>query len=462
VIELAWFAAGAAATAAATILLRARGGKSLDQERPARPNRAAASPSEQPSVAPVAAELLQEPSPHAALPAIAAQTTPSRPTPRDARAFAVSLAEELASLASGVEGRAHALIECAPHREMLPAAAEGLLAAILRLRTLHRKLVAFGQDRGQESGSTNLGELVSSLTDELQHMQLGIELRWDPPPMLPSVAANREVVREALLFLCSALLRAERGATRLSIAAELCLAETTPTLHLELALEWVAECHGANTDPDSDVAFSIEHEAAANLLRSQGGEVAFTHLPGRSACALVCLPALVSEGLLPETTRTERSLDENQAEHTPVEPGRNATETPPPAPEPMPQQLAPQHRYGGALVLESDPSVRAMLASELKATGRAVFACADGASARSFLAATPERFEVLIVDHQNRLEEDDALGKTIRLMAPGLKICVLSPKSQFAPGAWPQAYRIEKPFGVHELRTALASVLAGG
>src|SRR5262249_57418216 len=43
---------------------------------------------------------------------------------------------------------------------------------------------------------------------------------------------------------------------------------------------------------------------------------------------------------------------------------------------------ARRHDYGGVLVLESDPTVRAMLASELKAWGRAVFACADGAAVR--------------------------------------------------------------------------------
>lgn len=441
-IELAWFAAGAAVTAAATMLLRTRGGRQAGKvTAPGIPERLPNAPVQTP-----------EPAPASTAPVDAPNTGCHNGTaPHGTRAFAISLAEELASLASGVEGRAHALIECAPHRAMLPAAAEGLLAAIHRLRTLHRKLVAFGQDRNPESGSTDLSELVTSLSDELQHMQLGLEVRWDPPPILPRLAANRDVVREALIFLCAALLRAERGATRLSITAELCFTEVDPTLQLELGLEWVVERTGSRANPGSDAGFSIEHEAAANLLRSQGGDVVFSHLPGRSACAVVRLPALVVADLPAE------------------QPGEQAVATGPeaipaaiPAPVQTLQQPAARHRYGGALVLEADPSVRAMLASELKATGRAVFACADGASARSFLAATPERFEVLIVDHHHRLEGDDALGETIRSMAPKLKICVLSPTGPRTPGAWPEVFRIEKPFGVHELRTALATVLAGG
>ncbi len=444
-IELAWFAAGAAVTAAATVLLRTRG-RTQASSGPQDGNQPGSPPSR---------PLPQQEPPAAPQAPARGHANQAVTPPHDPRAFAISLAEELASLASGVEGRAHALIECAPHRAMLPAAAEGLLVAIHRLRTLHRKLVAFGQDRSPESGSTDIGELVISLSDELQHMQLGLEVRWDPPPILPRLAANRDVVREALLFLCAALLRAERGATRLSITAEQCFAEATPVLELELGLEWVVERTSGRTDPGSDAGFSIEHEAAANLLRSQGGEVTFSHLPGRSACAVVRLPALVWTSAQVEA-RNE-AAPRKEAPSTAVEgpPAEPSVQSPAPV-------TAQKHRYGGALVLEADPSVRAMLASELKATGRAVFACADGASARSFLAATPERFEVLIVDHHHRLEGDDALGETIRSMAPDLKICVLSPANGHTPGAWPQVFRIEKPFGVHELRTALATVLAFG
>jgi CheY-like chemotaxis protein len=114
------------------------------------------------------------------------------------------------------------------------------------------------------------------------------------------------------------------------------------------------------------------------------------------------------------------------------------------------------------LVVESDPSVRAMVASELKATGRAVFACADSTSARTFLEATPDRFELLIVDHPQRLDGGDALAATIRTVAPGLKIFVMAAGTHAPNEAWPRVHHIQKPFGVHELRHALASVLAAG
>jgi hypothetical protein len=90
-----------------------------------------------------------------------------------------------------------------------------------------------------------------------------------------------------------------------------------------------------------------------------------------------------------------------------------------------------------------------------------VFACADIAAARSFLEATPDRFEVLIVDHAQRLDADTTLLPTIQRRVPDLKICVLGQSASAATG-WPEVHCIQKPFGVHELRRALASVLAGG
>ncbi|MDO8349405.1 MAG: hypothetical protein Q7T30_04155 [Planctomycetota bacterium] len=403
--ELAWFAAGAAATIAATQLLR---GHLVRRNRVSTPP---AARDQEPAGSDVDAEVDR------------AAT----------RRLAISLAEELADLASGVEGSAHSLIENAPDRATLPAAAERLGDAVQRLRTLHSKLIAFGQGANAMTGPTDLDQIVSSMTDELQRLQLGLELQWDPPTELPSVATSPEIVRLALLFACSALLRAEHGATHLSIEAEVWLANAEPWIQIELALEWVAEAEGSSRDLGGDVGGAVDRQAATNLVRSQGGEVTFTHLPGRSARALLRLPAAqdpaTAEPALPVTLAT--------AAHAPV-----------------------RHRYGGALVLEADPSIRAMLADELKATGRAVFACADGASARSFLEATPERFELLIVDHRHRLDAGDPLGQTIQSLAPRLKICVLSPRGEPLPG-WPAVHCIRKPFGVHELRAALATVLAG-
>ena len=129
--------------------------------------------------------------------------------------------------------------------------------------------------------------------------------------------------------------------------------------------------------------------------------------------------------------------------------------------ESAPAAEAP-HNFGGALVLESDPTLRAVLSRELKASGRAVFACADGASAHTFLQATPDRFELLIVDDAHQLDEHTPLARTIREQVPDLKICLIAPNPATPPSTWPALHCLEKPFGVHELRRKLASILTVG
>lgn len=366
-----------------------------------------------------------------ALPPVSPEPVPLAPpsVPVDTRQLVCTLAEEVANLASGVEGRAHLLVEAAVDRQQLPAAAEALLTEVQRLRTLHGKLLAFGHARAIEPGATAFDELLPSLVGDLEAMQLGLELHREGASQLPPIAAGPTTVRDALLFLFAAMLRVERGATHLAIATEPCLLGETTAVQIQLALEWRTEALPQPGNLATDASYALEVEAAQHLIHAHGGKLRLAHLPGRSVRAIVLWPAARS--------------------------GQGSTPAGPGAQTPI-------HRYGGALVLESDPAVRAMLGRELKATGRAVFACADGAAARSFLEATPDRFELLILDHPDRLDSGDALGATIRAVAPDLKIFVLTASPATPSAAWPRLHHIQKPFGVHELRTALASVLAAG
>lgn len=374
--------------------------------------------------------------------ATAAPATLDLPTPRasvEAHALALAMAQELADITSGVEGRAHHLIEAAPAREQLPAAAEALLSAVQRLRTLHGKLLAFGQRRSPTTGQCDAATIVRGLVRDLAEMQFGIELRLELPPRLPPLAVHADTVRDTMLFLCAALLRTERGATHLSIAAEVGYTHETPCVQLELALEWGSE-HAATTLLDNP-GFALDLEAANNLAADHGGEVTVFHLPGCSVRAVVAWPAATGDIEIEQALATTAG----------------AAAEPATAPA-----AASGHGYGGTILLETDPAIRAVLANELKATGRAVFACADGAAACSMLAATPDRFELLVVDHPQRLEAGDPLAQTIRALTPGLKIFVLGQEGCQGLAAWPRLHFLQKPFGVHELRHALATVLAAG
>lgn len=370
-------------------------------------------------------------------PAAEPQEVQTRVTP-ETHELALSMAEELASLVSAAEARAHHLIEAAPTRNDLPGAAEAMLAAMGRFQHLHSKLVAFGRARPVETGTTDVLELIGGLGDQLQQMQLGLELRWDPPGELPQIAAAPNAVRDAMLFVCGALLRAERGATRLTFTVERSFSAAQPTIKIELNLEWITVPERRDAPAAIDQMFALDWEAAKHLVHSQDGELTLSHLPGKAVHAVVRLPMALPQ----------------------------ATEGAPPEPAPAQPQASPEgasastHSFGGALVLESDPALRAVLARELKASGRAVFACADGASAHTFLQATPDRFELLIVDDARHLEDHTPLARTIRESAPELKLCLVTPSSAPLPDSWPALQTLKKPFGVHELRRMLASLLA--
>lgn len=354
--------------------------------------------------------------------------------PTEVERIALSLANELACLTSGIEGSAHGLIDAAPDRARLPRAAEALLAAVQRLRTLHTKMVALGQGNDPADGVTAIDAVIKALAVELPHLQLGLQVRWETRRALPEVRASFDVVRDALLFLCSALLRAERGASILAIDAEHTFAHDEPAVQLLLSLEHAGDVPNDAATRTPDRSWQFDYEAAANLIRAQGGRVEVSHRPGQAVQAIVRLPVAATAAA--------------------------ALATPPvPIPTPPAASAAVAHDYGGALVLEADAATRAMLAAELKAGGRAVFVCADGAAAESFLRATPQRFELLIADDARHLATGSSLATAIRELTPHLKLCVLG-----RPGAGPAEFGVAqylpKPFGVHELRQALASLLA--
>ena len=398
---------------------------------------AAVQPPDPTNATPAVAPRIEPPAPPAPEPAPSAGAIPTCPA-LDAVQLARSLADELATLVSGVEGRAHHLIETAPDRRQLPLAAEALLAAVQRLRHLHGKLVAFGRNRALEPGRTSLEAALVAITDELRTQQFGVEVRRESAAHLPMLGVGPGVVHDTLRFVCAAMQRAERGATNLSISTELCFRDDEPVVQVELVLEWSHESPSNGHTPFADPAYTLDVEAANHLIHGHGGELALSHLPGCSIRAVLRWP-LAMRTAEAEAQAAPAVLAE--AAHQPVQAG---------------------HRYGGALLLEADAAVRDLLSRELKATGRAVFACADGAAARSFLLATPERFELLVVDHQERLDDDQALAATIRTVAPRLCILVLAPVTPPALLAWPELRHVAKPFGVHELRQALASIPAAG
>ncbi|MFN9277235.1 MAG: hypothetical protein ACK6D2_16065 [Planctomycetota bacterium] len=391
--------------------------------------------------APTPAERTASPAPPAPAAPAPAAPAPAAPARDRTAALAHSAATELATLASGIEGSAYALVEAAANRRDVPLAAEALLGAVRRLRSLHARLGALGGlgARTNAVGTTDVLRLVARLTNELQRAHVGLELQWQPPDHLPAIAAPHEATFDALASACHALLRAEAGATRLALAAEACYDGLQPHVRIECTVEWTGEGGAATADLLDDATVAIDRDAARVLAAAHGGEATFQQLPGHAARVIVRWPAAAASAAEPAVVLPAVA----------------------PAVAPAGSDVRRRHRYGGALLLEADPGVRAMLAAELKAAGRAVFVCADAPAASTFLRATPERFEVLIVDRDERLA-DRELAAALRSVAPAVENVSLDAHASADLAPWPHMRRVRKPFGVHELRRALASLPAAG
>lgn len=409
--ELAWFVAGGAVAALVAALWPRRRARPVQAAPPPRP--LPARPQQQPAPAPAA-------------------RPPKAP---EARTFAAAAAEQLASLISGVEGNTQLLIEAAADPAQVARNAERLWQSLQRLRRFHAKLAAYVQPPPCAEGITDVHALLEGMRQELAQGQLGLSLSSHVPRGSPLLQASPAVLHCALLGLCAALRHLERGAERLSVSAEPDFEAEEPTMQLELHLAWDEEPQRSLAHAPDLAAFELELGAAQNLLRSLGGVVQVMHQRGKQAQALVQLR-------IAPATAVAASQQALLVE------------------EPLVEIPQPRHPWAGVLLIEHDPEVRALLASELKACGRSVFVCPDSAGARTLLQATPERFELLIVDRDAQLDAQSPLAMAAADLCPDLKLCVISSSEGSSSELPAKVHRIKKPFGVLELRAALKTALA--
>lgn len=346
-----------------------------------------------------------------------------------ARTLAAAVAEQLADLASGVEGNAQRLIEATARPGKHHDGADPLWSAVQRLNRLQCKLRALTVPPPADAGPTDPAEVLDEVRSWLQSVHFGLTVELELPDDLPPVRASHRVLENALVCAAEALLQLERGAMRLVLSAQSQYEGDTPEVAIALDLEWTddpveAPC-GARTEVQE-----LECAAAHHLIRSQGGSLEVLHMPDHHLAQAMVRIGAASPRL---------------AEVAPL----------------VRERPQPRHRYGGVLLLEPDPAIRSMLAAELKARGRNVFACADGDAVRVLLQTTPDRFELLIVDQRTRAESGHQLAESSARLCPGLKVCLIAAEAADEP---PQdlrhrLHRLSKPFGIRDLRLLLEDLL---
>ncbi len=350
-----------------------------------------------------------------------------------------SVGNELANLVSGVEGHAQILCEVVGEPDQVPVCAEQLWIAVRRLRSFSEKLLSYARPATPERRSTDLRGLFYGIRQEVEdHLAGAVQVRLQIGAALPYADTDGATLRHATMFLVDAILAVEPDASELvfevlsRVEAETGADEDESAPVVEIRIMVDAEVAARGRDVTAgDV--SLGYQAAHALLERIGGSLSFVHHAGLTTTASIVLPASAEA---PEPPQETESLGDEA-----------------------------EHPYGGVLILEADPSIRSMLAREMAQQGRHTFRCTNGTAARSLFGATPERFELLILEEDARLESGADLAADALLQVPTTKVLLLvqgqpgRDLSDEYPGRW---LAVRKPFGLMELREALVTLLGSG
>jgi len=359
------------------------------------------------------------------------------------------LGADLAGLASGVEGQAQLLCEALGQPDEVAARAEQLWESVRRLRFFSEKIQSFGKVNDLEQSSTNVRLLLAALTLEIEDYSSGsLQVGLQVAPSLPSAMANAEALRVSLLLLIEGVLALEPDSNHLVLQASAEESEDG-SLSVRIDIEAILDEEFQHNDrPDPLTQYSCL--AARNLLAAQGASFTLDHSPGLNALASITLAATG------KPLDAWESDDEDEGDEQTSDPTAVAARRPP---------THDRHHFGGVLIMEGNPTIRDMLARELAKTHRNVIACADGMAGRTLFEATPERFEVLILERDSRRLRGEELARIALARDERLRIMMLHPKPGIPPAPGlinhPGLVVLHKPFGLMELRNCLAEVTGG-
>jgi len=366
---------------------------------------------------------------------------------RNLETLATGVGKDLASLASSVEG--HAQLLCEGHAQLLCERngtsgqvierAERLWESVRRLRFFSEKMQAFARVEAVTLRPTRVTPVLRALIHEIEDYAGGsLEVALNTAPSLPMALVDTHSLRQALLFLIESVLSLEPNAPGLTISAQ---TELNEDMDAEVLIEIQAESEElveSSEESATDIRFS--YVAARNLLEAQGAWVSLSHRPGLSVVASVSLKATTSEAT---------------SAPTPVVLPRRDSEIDPPE----------THEFGGILILDRNPGIREMLTNELGRLGRNVVGCDEGRAAQSLYSATPERFELLILEQDARRLSGNTLAAQAMAERQDVRVILLTSGPQGASATAtsdPRCVRIPKPFGLMELRSVVSDLLGIG
>lgn len=343
-----------------------------------------------------------------------------------------TVGSDLAGLASAIHGATERLFEALGDPAQVQQGAGDLWSAANRLQRFGQKLLAFYPSPGNDPvAPLDVTDVAESLRADCLEEHMGsIEVDLHSAPDLPAALSNHHHLSHALRFLLEGLLSLAPNAQHIFVGLRRHAGDEAPAVQVEMRVAATPD-HA----PTSFAAQRLElgYRAAQNLMHRCGGRVSLSHAVGGESAAFLVMPA------------TDESPEASEAA---CEPDRAMSE----------------HSYGGVLVLEADPVLRTVIATELRMSGRSFSTCADGASAQALLEATPERFELVIAEQDARLLPGDVLIHDALTRFEELKALLLVDGVTPMP-PWMERHSerfavLPKPFQPSDLRDRLSQLVA--
>ena len=355
------------------------------------------------------------------------------------QALAGGSGREIGDLATAIEGHANLLCEAIGDPVRVAERAEQLWTSVRRVRLFSEKLLSFSHPPEIDSIPMELIDLLDDMRSDLESYGSGaFQVRFENAPFLPPANVDPEKLRLAVLFLVDTLLELQPDTRQISLRAFTALPEDEgPIVSIELCAE-----HDGDTPVRTQATSNLQlgYLAARNMLEGMRAHLAFEHVEELDVSCQIMLAAVLDSDIPVIDAANKPKQIRDQRVNAPS-----------------------RHHFGGILILEDDRSVRELLAMELGRSGRNILTCTDGAAARSLIEATPERFELLVLDSAAPMESGDHLAMHAFDLEPAFKILLLTDALSFPPARDPsltgRLAELRKPFSLSDLRDAVRYLL---
>lgn len=371
------------------------------------------------------------------------------------------VAHELNNVLSAILSRASALAETVPPDGGSRDDFDAIVAAARQGSAIVNNLLGFAGSRVSRRVKVDVGTLLEEIAARaVRQAPPTVEVRVSVAEDIPEIVGDRLQLAEGLWQLCLNGLAAMPRGGCLGIEAIAERVEADSSDYPRLAQGSYARLRVTDTGEgmsDEVQAHAVEPfystrslgqgvglglSMASGVARSHNGELSFASVSGRGTTVTIMIPELVRA---------------RSATASPTGPGAASPGGP------RSPTLA-SGSAGTALIIDDDDMVREALGVIMKHLSYRVVEAGDGPEALQLFARTPEAFAVVLLDMQMPVMEGDEVLRRLMKINPSVPVLISSgyDKGRISPDLFMvgQVGYLAKPFGVADLRRALALLLA--